>query len=311
MSLHTLRAMARGGIYDQVGGGFCALRRRRDLDRAPLREDALRQRAAGAGLPARVAGVGRAAAAARVPRDARLGAARDARPRGRLLLGARRRLRGRRGQVLRLDGRASCATCSATSSTTRSPTSSAARELRARRQRARGARPRARAPARDPLQAVRRPRRAGPARARRQAADVLERADDLGAGRGRRGARPRADYVDAADRVRRVPARRLRDRRRAPAADLQGSRAAYLDDHAFLLEALLDPVRGDLRPALVPRGGGAGRHDHRALRATPSAAASSPPPPTTPQTSRGARTSRTRRSRRGARRPPTACCGWR
>ena len=37
--------------------------------------------------------------------DARLGAARDARPRGRLLLRARRRLRGRGGQVLRLDAR--------------------------------------------------------------------------------------------------------------------------------------------------------------------------------------------------------------
>ncbi len=46
----------------------------------------------------------------RLPGHARLGAARDARPRGRLLLGARRRLRGRRGPLLRVDARPSCAT---------------------------------------------------------------------------------------------------------------------------------------------------------------------------------------------------------
>ena len=55
----TLRAMALGGINDQVGGGFCALRRRRHLDGPPLREDALRQRDARARVPARVAGHGR------------------------------------------------------------------------------------------------------------------------------------------------------------------------------------------------------------------------------------------------------------
>ena len=40
----------------------------------------------------------------------------------------------------------------------------------------------------------------------------------------------------------------------------------YLEDHAYLLEALHDAVRGDVRPALVPRGGRARRRDHRALR---------------------------------------------
>ena len=77
---------------------------RRRLARPPLREDALRQRAAGARLPARLAGDGRGALAAGLRGDARLGAARDARARGRLLLGARRRLRGRGGPVLRLGG---------------------------------------------------------------------------------------------------------------------------------------------------------------------------------------------------------------
>ena len=48
---------------------------------------------------------------------------------------------------------------------------------------------RARGAGRDPAQAARRPARAHPSRARRQAADRVERADDLGARRGRRRAR--------------------------------------------------------------------------------------------------------------------------
>ncbi len=75
---------------------------RRQLARPALREDALRQRAAGARLPARLAGDGRGALDARLPRDARLGAPRDARPGGRLLLRARRGLGGRGGPLLRL-----------------------------------------------------------------------------------------------------------------------------------------------------------------------------------------------------------------
>ena len=78
---------------------------RRELARPPLREDALRQRAAGARLPARLAGLRPRALSPDRRGDARLGAARDARARGRLLLGARRRLRGRGGPLLRLDAR--------------------------------------------------------------------------------------------------------------------------------------------------------------------------------------------------------------
>ena len=76
---------------------------RRGLARPPLREDALRQRPAGPRLPARLAGARPRALPPRLRGDARLDAARDARPRGRLLLGPRRRLRGRGGQLLRLD----------------------------------------------------------------------------------------------------------------------------------------------------------------------------------------------------------------
>ena len=79
------------------------LLRRRDLARPPFREDALRQRAARARLPARLPGARRRALARDRRADARLGAARDARPRGRVLLRPRRRLRGRGGVVLRLD----------------------------------------------------------------------------------------------------------------------------------------------------------------------------------------------------------------
>ena len=98
-----------------------ALQRRRALDRPALREDALRQRAARARLPARLPGQRRRAAAAHRRGDARLGAARDARARGRLLQRARRRLRGRRGQVLRLERSTSCAPRWATTPTPRSP----------------------------------------------------------------------------------------------------------------------------------------------------------------------------------------------
>ena len=88
-----------------------ALLHRRELDRPALREDALRQRDARPRVSARLAGQrhGR-----RGPRsdpaphrrgDARLGAARDDRSRGRVLQRSRRRLRGRRGQVLRVGPR--------------------------------------------------------------------------------------------------------------------------------------------------------------------------------------------------------------
>ena len=57
MSLETLEAMARGGIYDQVGGGFARYAVDATWTVPALREDALRQRAAGPGVPARLAGL--------------------------------------------------------------------------------------------------------------------------------------------------------------------------------------------------------------------------------------------------------------
>ncbi len=47
MAEATCEAMARGGMYDQLGGGFARYSVDAELGRAALREDALRQRAAG------------------------------------------------------------------------------------------------------------------------------------------------------------------------------------------------------------------------------------------------------------------------
>ena len=107
MADQTLRAMARGGIYDQLAGGFARYSVDRELGRAALREDALRQRAAARCLRPLVAADGRPARRARRAADRRLPARRAADRPGWLRLRARRRHRGCRGQVLRLDaGRA-------------------------------------------------------------------------------------------------------------------------------------------------------------------------------------------------------------
>ena len=105
MSVHTLRAMANGGIYDQIGGGFA----RYSVDarwlvphfEKMLYDNALLARAYLHGWQR----TGRRAAAAGVRGDARLHVARAAPAGGRLRLGAGRGLRGRRGQVLRVAAR--------------------------------------------------------------------------------------------------------------------------------------------------------------------------------------------------------------
>ena len=74
----TCEQMARGGMYDQLGGGFARYSVDRGVGRAALREDALRQRAAAAGLPALVAGERVAAGRAGGARDRRLPAPRPA-----------------------------------------------------------------------------------------------------------------------------------------------------------------------------------------------------------------------------------------
>ena len=74
MVTDTLEAMARGGLYDHVGGGFHRYTVDAQLDRAALREDAVRQRPAGLALPGGGRGPraprlhGRGRGCARVPR---------------------------------------------------------------------------------------------------------------------------------------------------------------------------------------------------------------------------------------------------
>ena len=99
----TLEAMARGGIYDQLGGGFA----RYSVDASwvvPHFEKMLYDNAQLLGLYARVGGP----LGERVARETADFMLRELRHRrGRLRLRAGRRQRGRRGQVLRLDaGRA-------------------------------------------------------------------------------------------------------------------------------------------------------------------------------------------------------------
>ncbi len=123
MALHTLRRMASGGMYDQVGGGFA----RYSVDRVwlvPHFEKMLYDNALlGPRVRPRLAGHRRPAVRARGARDARLGAGRAAAGGGRVRLRAGRRLRGRRGQVLRLDAAAGPRGPRAISPTRRSSTS--------------------------------------------------------------------------------------------------------------------------------------------------------------------------------------------
>ena len=186
--LHTLRAMASRRHVRPGRRRLRALLGRRALGRPALREDALRQRAARAGVPARLPGVGRGLLPARVRGDARLHAARAAPGGGRLRLGAGRRLRGCRGQVLRVDaGRGARRVGGVGRRRDRALRDDRGRQLRGREHpRARHARPRGAAG--DQAQALRRARAARAPGARRQAPVLVERAGDLGVRRRRRGA---------------------------------------------------------------------------------------------------------------------------
>ena len=101
-------AMARGGMYDQLGGGFARYSRGRRLGRAALREDALRQRAAGPGVRAPVAAHRVGAGPPGGPGDLRLDdRASCGTAEGGLAVGAGRGQRRRGGPLLHLDARPS------------------------------------------------------------------------------------------------------------------------------------------------------------------------------------------------------------
>ena len=281
----TLAKMAEGGIYDQLGGGFCRYSVDQYWSDPALREDALRQRGAAralrdawlvTGLPAlraRRAGhraLGRCARctrprAASIPRSTPTPSTRKASS----TCGRRRKCARSLTPEEYARGR------SRTTASTARPISKAGRgicgstkpladvaerlgvplaECEARLDAARAKLLAARGGACAP----------GP---RRQGADELERADDPRArARGPRVprtglARRRAARARFRANVS-VAARRGRRRARPARRDLQGRRAhlnAYLDDYAFLLDALLELMQCEFRergPAVRARARG-------------------------------------------------------
>ena len=105
MAARTLEAMARGGMYDQLGGRVRPVLGGRRLGGAALREDALRQRPAGQGLRALVASDRLRPGPAHRGGDLRLDDRRAGHRRGRVRRRPGRGQRRRGGQVLRLDTR--------------------------------------------------------------------------------------------------------------------------------------------------------------------------------------------------------------
>ena len=317
MSLGTLRGDGARRDLRPDRRRLCPLRGRRDLDRAPLREDALRQRAAGPRLPARLAGLGRASASARVCCETLDWALREMRgPEGGFCSALDADSEGVEGKFYVWTRRRAAR---------RARTGAGrARDRVLRRHRAGNfehgptcSRPAARArraARRDPPRLLEAARAARAPRARRQAADLVERADDLGAGRGRRGARTRRTTSTPRspaptfllDDVRDDDGRLLRTWK-----DGAARIDAYLEDHAYLLEALLTLYEATFDPRWYARGGGAGRHDHRALLRSRARRLLHHRRRRTSRCRRGARTSRTPRSRRATRPPRSACCGWR
>ena len=286
MVTHTLDCMAQRGLYDHLGGGFF----RYSVDRLwaiPHFEKMLYDNAQLlARLRRRVRGDGHAAVCERRERDGGLGHARHAGRARRLLLDARRRLRARGRQVLRLDAgriRRACST----------PGRVGAREARLRPGRARRTskastgicnsprRPRQR-PRRSAstrlragelleaarAQVARRARAARLAGPRREAARLVERPHDRRHGargaRARRGPSSRESATRAVDFIR---AELWRDGRlKATYKDGRARFAAYLDDYAFLAYGLLELLQTrwrDERPRLRAR---ARRRAARALR---------------------------------------------
>ena len=124
----------------------------------------------------------------------------------------------------------------------------------------------------------------------------------------------RADYLEAAGACAsfvlgsmRGPDGRLLRTWKDGEAKLNG----YLEDHAYLVEALLTLYEATFDPRWFVAARETGGLHPSSTSPTTSAAASSRPPTTTSGSSRGARTSRTTRSRPATRAWRTGCCGWR
>ena len=269
--LHTLRAMARGGIYDQIGGGFA----RYSVDarwivphfEKMLYDNALLARAYLHGWQ-----VSGEPFFARVCAETLDWALRELRRTGgRLRLRAGRRLRGRRGQLLRVDagevrealGDRRRRGARATSASPSAGNFEGANILGARGD------PIPRGCPRSSARLLGRARAARAAGPRRQAPDRVERADDRRARRGRRACSSATTTCDAAVACAEFVLRDLRDADGRLLRTYNRGRAklaAYLEDHAFLLEALLTLYEATFDPRWFARGARARRHDPRALR---------------------------------------------
>ena len=252
MALHTLRRMAGGGIYDQVGGGFS----RYSVDArwiVPHFEKMLYDNALLARAYLHAFQVSGEPFFERVARETLDWALRELRQDGgRLRERARRRLRGRRGEVLRLDAR---------------------RGARRARPRPRGRRDRA---LRDDRGRATSRARTSPSARRRTRSGCDEIKAGLLAARERR-VRPGLDdkrltawnalmisaladagavlgeprYRDAAVAAAEFVLRDLRDDSGRLLRSYNQGRAhlnAYLEDHAFLLEALLTLYEATFEP---------------------------------------------------------------
>ena len=294
-----------------------ALLGRRPLDRPALREDALRQRAARPRLPARLAGQRRRVPAPRGRGDAGLDAARAAPGGGRLRERAGRRLRGRRGPLLRLDAGAGARGAAARARRRGDP---GLRHHRAAATSRARASPCGRRPTRTSLRALK--DRAATRHANGACAPGLD--DKRLASWNALAISALADAGRGA-RAHGLPRRRAGARRRScssacatPTAGCCGRSTAaspklgaYLEDHAYLVEALLTLYEATFEERWFVEARRLADETIAALRRPPIAAASSRPPPTTSGCPCGARSSRTRRSRPGSRRSRSACCGWR
>ena len=262
--------MAEGGIYDQLGGGFCRYSVDATLDHPALREDALRQRPAAArSTPTRWRGDRRSRSSSASSRETAEWMMREMqspeggyyssldadseREEGKFYVwtpgevaraadarGVRRRraaLRPRRPAEFRGQALAPRA----------SPMPLAGRR--------RGARPRARTSARRcsirrAQKLFARARAARAARPRREDARELERADDRAAWRAPRAVFGAPDWLDSARRALDFHPRDDVAATAALLATYKDGRAhlnAYLDDHAFLLDALLELLQTDFR----------------------------------------------------------------
>ena len=291
------------------------LRGRQHLDRAALREDALRQRAARPGVPARVARERRPGAAPDVRGDARVRPARAARPGGRLLLAPSTPTpRARRASST--SGRSTTASTRSSRPTRRRRSSGSAPRRRATSRARTSSSPAARSPPPEQRARIRGAADGGRARSAcgrgsTTSGSLAWNALALGT-LAEAGARlGREDLLDAARANAEFLLGTMRDDTGPAAAHVgrdDGEAQRLPRGPRVPARGAARPLRGDVRAALVRRRPGDRRHDDRALRRSRAGRLLLHRPTTTSSSSRGARTSRTTPSRRARRARRSGSC---